>query len=133
MGTTQKAYLMAHLGNSQVTIVLTATPDLVEEGDRIFAEHAKWMAESHHREGDLALLSYNVVKGPELSNALDPSSTPTGNTTYVLAEVYQTQAGIDDHWRRGTQEWSEFGAFAEWATKCSATTLHGSPIVQSLW
>ena len=124
---------MTQLGKTQVTIAMTATPDLVEEGDRIFAEHAKWMAESHPKDGELALLSYNIVKGPELSNALDPSSAPTGNTTYVLAEVYETQAGLDDHWRMGTQEWSEFGAFAEWATKCSVTALHGSPIVQSLW
>ncbi len=124
---------MAQLGKSQVTITFTATPDLVAEGDRIFAAHAEWMARSHHRDGNLALLSYNVVKGPELSNALDPSSTPTGNTTYVLAEVYESQAGIDDHWRMGTQEWSEFGAFAAWANKCNVTALHGSPVVQSLW
>ena len=124
---------MAQLGKSQVTITFTATPDLVAEGDRIFAAHAEWMARSHHRDGNLALLSYNVVKGPELSNALDPSSTPTGNTTYVLAEVYESQAGIDDHWRMGTQEWSEFGDFAAWASKCNVTALHGSPVVQSLW
>ena len=124
---------MAQKGKTQVTMVFTATPDLVAEGDRIFASHAEWMSGSHHKDGNLALLSYNVVKGPELSNALDPSSAPTGNTTYVREEVYETQAGVDDHWRMGTQEWSEFSAFAAWASKCTVTALHGSPVVQSLW
>ncbi len=124
---------MAQKGKIQITIVMTAPPDLVAEGDRIFASHAEWMAQAHSKDGELALLSYNVVKGPELSNALDPSSAPTGNTTYVLAEVYETQAGVDNHWRMGTTEWSEFGAFAAWAGKCQVTALHGSQVVQSLW
>jgi len=49
---------------------------------------ASWMKQSHYREGDRALLAYNVVKGPELSNPLDPGSEPTGNTSFVLTEVY---------------------------------------------
>ena len=124
---------MAQTGKTQITIIMTASPDLVAEGDRIFAAHAEWMAQAHPKDGNLALLSYNVVKGPELSNALDPSSAPTGNTSFVLDEVYESQAGVDDHWRMGTTDWSEFGAFAAWASKCTVTALHGSPVVQSLW
>ncbi len=124
---------MSHQGKIQITIVFTAPPDLVADGDRFFESHAAWMAEGHHRDGDKALLSYNVVKGPELANALDPSSEPTGNTTYVLAEVYETQAGVDDHWQQAAGNWSDFGPFIEWAGKCQVTTLHGSPVVQSLW
>ena len=124
---------MAYEGNVQITIIFTATSDLVEEGDRIFRSHAAWMAESHYREGDKALLMYNIVKGPELSNPLDPSSEPTGNTSFVLTEVYQTQAGVEDHWKQGTTTWKEFPALAEWAPKCKVTTLHGSPVVHSLW
>ena len=124
---------MAQKGNIQLTIIFTATPDLVAEGDRIFGSHAAWMAESHHRDGELALLSYNVVKGPELSNPLDPSSTPTGNTSFVLTEVYATQAGMDDHWKQGVETWSNFGAFAEWAGKIQVAVLHGSPVIHSLW
>ncbi len=125
--------LMSHKGKVQITIIFTAAPDLVEEGDRIFKSHAKWMKESHYREGDKALLRYNVVKGPESSNPLDPSSEPTGNTTFVLAEVYETQAGVEDHWKRGAEDWNDFTAFVEWASKCKATTLHGSPVIHSLW
>ena len=124
---------MSHKGNVQITIVFTATPDLVEAGDQIFGRHAAWMAETHPRDGEKALLSYNIVKGPELSNPLDPSSEPTGNTTFVLTEVYQNQAGVEEHWKQGTTNWKDFGDFAAWATKCKVTTLHGSPIIQSLW
>ncbi len=125
--------LMSHKGKVQITIIFTATPDLVEEGDRIFKSHAKWMEESHYREGDKALLRYNVVKGPELSNPLDPSSEPTGNTTFVLAEVYESQAGVEDHWKRAPEGWAGFPAFGEWASKCKVTTLHGSTVIHSLW
>ena len=87
---------MSHKGKTQLTIVFTAPPDLVAEGDRIFASHAKWMRNTHSREGAKALLHYNVVKGPELSNPMDPSSKPTGNTSFVLTEVYETPAGVAD-------------------------------------
>lgn len=124
---------MSHIGKVQLTITFAATPDLVREGDRIFESHAKWMEESHYREGSKALLLYNIVKGPELSNPLDPSSEPTENTNFVLTEVYESQAGVEDHWKRGAESWTDFPAFGEWASKCTVTTLHSSPVIHSLW
>ena len=91
---------MSHQGKTQLTIVFTAPADLVAEGDRIFASHAKWMRNTHSREGEKALLHYNLVKGPELSNPMDPSSEPTGNTSFVLTEVYETPAGVAEHWKQ---------------------------------
>ena len=87
--------------------MFTATPDLVEEGDRIWRSHAAWMERTHDREGDKALLLYNLVKGPELEDQSDPSSKPSGNTTYVLTEVYETQAGVDDHWKQAAESWDD--------------------------
>jgi len=124
---------MSHKGKVQLTIIFTASPDLVEEGDRIFESPAKWMEGSHYREGDKALLRYNIVKGPELSNPLDPSSEPTGNTNFVLNEVYDSQAGVEDHWKQGAESWKDLPALAEWAGKCKVTALHGSPVILSLW
>ena len=124
---------MSHKGNIQLTVVFTATPDLVAEGDRIFNHHAGWMAESHHTDGDKALMSYNVSKCPERSNPLDPNSPPTENTNFVLMEVYKTQAGLDDHWKRGAENWSNFGAFVGWAGKCKVTSSHGAEVIHSLW
>ena len=104
---------MAYKGKSQITIVFTATPDLVGEGDRIFESHAKWIEETHSREGEKALLLYNIVKGPEQSNPMDPSSGPTGNTTFVLTEVYESEAGVEDHWRQAA-DWKDITATVDW-------------------
>src|SRR4051812_49978006 len=76
----------------------TVDPEDVAEGDRIFESHAAWMT-GHSREGDTALLSYKIAKGPELSNPVDPNSEPTGNTIFVLNEIYEAPAGVAEHWR----------------------------------
>ena len=68
------------------------------EWDRIFASHGEWM-KGHPRDGDTALLSYTISKGPELSNPLDPNSEPTGKTIYVLDEYYESPAGVARHWQ----------------------------------
>ena len=71
---------MAHKGKTQLMLLIIAPPDQAEEGDRLFRSHAPWMEATHHRDGDKALLSYNLSRTPELSNPMDPSSAPTGNT-----------------------------------------------------
>ena len=124
---------MSHEGKTQITFIFTAKPDQVAEGDRLFASHAEWMAKTHYRDGELALLRYNVVKGPELSNKFDPSSAPTGNTCFVLTEVYETPAGLDDHWQQGAATWQDFRSFVAWAGTVDVAVLHGSPVIHSLW
>lgn len=91
------------------------------------------MEKTHHRDGELALLRYNVVKGPELSNKLDPASEPTGNTCFVLTEVYEAPAGLEDHWKQGSASWQDFQAFVDWAGAVDTVVLHGSPVIHSLW
>lgn len=124
---------MSHEGKTLITMLFTATPDQVGEGDRLFESHAAWLTDTHHRDGDLALLSYNVAKGPELSNSLDPGSEPTENTTYCLSEVYETPAGLADHRNMGQATWSDFGAFVAWAGSVKFSVLHGSPVIHSAW
>ena len=36
---------MSHKGKTQISFIFTAPPDLVAEGDRIFASHAAWDGE----------------------------------------------------------------------------------------
>jgi hypothetical protein len=91
------------------------------------------MAKTHHRDGPKALLSYNFSKGPELENPLDPSSKETGNTRYVLDEIYESAAGIEDHWGQAQKSWNDFGAMVEMIASCNPQTLHAGPIAQSLW
>lgn len=124
---------MAHLGNTQLIAIISAPPDQASEGDRIFRSHKTWMAATHHREGDKALLGYDMSKAPELSNPMDPSSSPTGNTAFILNEIYETDAGVGDHFQQAEASWEDFGAFMEWMGKCTVTMVPAAPIFNSLW
>lgn len=111
----------------------TCPADQVAEGDRIFATHIDWMKKTHHREGEKALLSYDVSKTPELSDPFDPNSKPTGNTVFVLTEVYASAAGVDDHFKQSDESWKEFSDFKAWGAKCKQTKVRAAPIFNSLW
>ena len=124
---------MSTIGKTQVNIVFIAPPELVEEGDRLFASHAAWMERTHYKEGEKALLRYNIIKSPELQDPFDPNSSPTGNTIFVLDEMYETQAGLDDHWKQAAENWEDLGAILEWASKCKVITAHNGGAVQALW
>ena len=124
---------MATDGKSQLLITFVATPEQVGDIDRLAVSHAAWMAATHHREGSKALLSYSFSKGPELANSLDPGSTPTGNTRYVLNEIYESPDGIADHWQQAQASWGDFPAMVEMIASCSPQTLHGGEITASLW
>ena len=124
---------MAYNGKIQLTFIIIASPDQVEEGDRIFRSHAPWIESTHHRSGEKALLSYNVSKAPELSDPMDPSSAPTGNTSYVLSEVYETEAGVADHFQQAMDSWSDFPSFVAWLDNCTISGVAASPVINSLW
>src|SRR5687767_7187460 len=96
-------------------LVILWTVDSGDEGewDRIFASHGEWMT-GHPRQGDAALLSYTISKGPEHSNPLDRSSEPTGKTIYVLDEYYESSAGVARHWEDHSAE------NVEWPSRPSA-------------
>ena len=124
---------MAYTGKIQLTFIIVAPPDQVEEGDRLFRSHAPWMESTHHRDGDKALLSYNVSKAAELSNPLDPNSAPTGNTCYILSEIYETEAGVADHFEQAEASWQDFPALGKWLETCKVTAVPAAPIINSLW
>lgn len=124
---------MATKGKTQLLLTFVATPDKVPEIDRMIESHAQWMAKTHHRDGAKALLSYNFSKGPELENPLDPGSNSTGNTRYVLDEIYESPAGIEDHWSQAQESWGDFGALVDVIQGCDPRMLHRGDIVASLW
>jgi len=124
---------MAFHNKIQLIFVFVAPPGLVEEGDRIFKSHAPWMESTHHRTGDKALLTYNVSKAPELSNPMDPDSAPTGNTCFILSEIYETTAGVTDHFQQAMENWKDFPALKKWLEKCKVAGVAAAPIFNSLW
>jgi hypothetical protein len=124
---------MTYHDKIQLTIIIVAPPDQVAEGDRIFRSHGTWMEATHYRTGAKALLSYNVSKGQELSNPMDLKSAPTGNTYFVLTEIYETEAGVADHFEQTTASWKDFPAIVQWMEKCKVTFVPAASIINSLW
>jgi hypothetical protein len=123
---------MADVGKTNIVVMWTVGPGDVAEGDRIFESHVDWMT-GHPRDGDAALRSYSISKGPELSNPVDPDSDPTGNTIFVLSEVYETPAGVAEHWKQAAASWEDLPAFMDWSAKVDVGTLHSGTVVQGLW
>jgi hypothetical protein len=131
--TTPKGHGMSFMGKSHIIIMWTVGAEDVAEWDRIFASHGEWM-KGHPREGDAALLSYTISKGPELSNPLDPNSEPTGKTIYVLDEYYESPAGVPRHWQDAIDNWAEdLGAVVKASSRATVATLHSGTVVQALW
>ena len=124
---------MAYKGKAHITFIFKAKAEDVAEADRLFASHNNWMAKTHHRDGDKALLTYNVSKGNDLANTFDPTSAPSGKTVYVLDEIYESPAGIADHWQQAMSSWEDFPAFMAWAQRCEASAQHSGSVVNSLW
>jgi hypothetical protein len=124
---------MTYHNKIQITAIIIAPPDQVAEGDRIFKSHGPWMEATHYRTGEKALLSYNVSKSSELSNPMDPNSAPTGNTCFVLTEIYESKAGVLDHFKQGAENWGDYPALIKWTEKCKLTLVTGSSIFNSLW
>jgi hypothetical protein len=124
---------MAHEGKTRLTYVIVSPPDAVDEGDRIFASHATWMEATHHRSGPKALHTYDVSKSPELSNPFDPGSEPTGNTCFVLNEIYETDEGVSDHFQMAMDGWEDFPALVEWLGRCNVSGAPAGRIFNSLW
>lgn len=124
---------MARKNNIQFTMVFTVAPEQEAEGDRIFKSHAAWMERTHHRVGEKALLVYDLSKTMEMKDPMDPDSGPTGNIQYILSEVYETPAGLEDHWKQAGESWEDFGALQEWMGKGTFLLVNGAKIVHSLW
>jgi hypothetical protein len=122
---------MSDRGKTNIVVLWTVGPDDVAEGDRLFASHARFMT-GHPRDGDEALLSYKISKGPELSDPLDPNSEPSGNTIFVLHEIYESPAGVANHWKQAIENWPDLPAWMDWS-KGRATTLHQGAVTEALW
>jgi hypothetical protein len=123
---------MTYHDKIQLTLIIISPTDQAAEGDRIFKSHGAWMESTHYRTGEKALLSYNVSKATELSNPMDLNSAPTGNTCFVLTEIYESKAGVIDHFEQ-TMSWGDYPAIRKWMEKCKVTLVTGSSIFNSLW
>lgn len=119
------------MGKVKLTFTIVAPASLSQEGKSLFLSHAKWMKTTHHRTGNKALLSYDVSEMKELTNPTDLKSKPTGNVIYVLSEIYESEAGVEDHFAQ-TPSWQDWPAFDQWLKKCKVTKISSTKIFNSL-
>ena len=121
--------------NNEVRFMVSSicSADQVADGDRLYKSHIDWMKGTHHREGPNALISYDVSKAPELSDPFDLSSKPTGNTVFLLTEVYGSDAGVVDHFERAQASWTDFPAWKAWTAKCETTKVGAAKVFNTLW
>ena len=121
--------------NNEIRFMVTSICPAAQaaEGDRLYRSHIDWMKGTHHREGPKALLSYDVSKTPELSDPFDLASKPTGNTVFCLTEVYNTDAGVVDHFAQAKASWKDFSAWNAWTGKCKTTKVGAAKVFNSLW
>lgn len=95
-----------------------------DEADRFFEHHAEWMERTHPRDGEEALLQYTVSK----------NSDGEGNILILLAEVYKTKVGIDNHRKPHHGEPGLHEELVGLVEKCEATIgRNDSEVVHSLW
>jgi len=124
---------MSNLGKVMISMQVIAKPEQAEEGKRLFESHAKFMKETHYQEGEFKMISYDIAHGPEFIDPISSDLIPTGNTIFLMVEIYENEKGVEEHWRLGQTEWKDFGQMMEWLKKCNMTILHGSKVIQSLW
>ena len=112
-------------GKAQFFLALKCAAEHEAEGDRLFARHAQWMEQTHPREGDKALLQYTVSK------RLDGE----GNVLFLLAEVYETSAGVENHSRlaHGDEAASDLASLMALVEKSETIGFGASDVVHSLW
>ena len=79
-------------GKTQLTRIWVVKPEFVNNWNEITEAHTKWMAETHYKDGNKKLHFLNWSTAPEIKDDKE-----TGNTMFVLTEVYETSVGVDDH------------------------------------
>jgi len=87
-----------YAGKTQLTRMWVYKAEYAQRMEENIAVHTKWMQETHHREGDKALHFLNWSSAPEIKDGEE-----TGNITFVLTEVYETTAGVDDHFQQAQE------------------------------
>ena len=119
------------IGKTRLTFTFTVPAKSVALADKVFACHAGWMDKTHHHTGPMALLSYDVSKMAELTDPTNLQSKPTGKSIYVLNEVYESDAGVVDHFER-TPTWDCYDQFVALVKASKTTRVSTGKIFNSL-
>ena len=114
----------------QLQYIWIFRPELTDIAKRIAEDHTKWMNKTHSKDGDKALLMLNWSIGYEFKNG-----NKTGNMSLILTEIYETQAGIDDHFKQAQNNGATFrDDFSDFERKCeNLVKINSADIINSMW
>ncbi len=87
------------VGSVGFHIAFKVPNDSIQRMEVFLKTHQKFMRETHNVKGEVEplVLTYAVLKAPELNNPLDPNSGETGNTLYGITEIYNGPEGAAAH------------------------------------
>tara|TARA_B100000029_G_scaffold41104_1_gene38259 strand:+ start:243 stop:602 length:360 start_codon:yes stop_codon:yes gene_type:complete len=116
-------------GKTQLTRIWTIKSDDVEKMKENAKAHTDWMKETHYRDGDKKLHFLNWSIEEEKNDGI-----ATGNTFFVLTEVYETVAGVDDHMQQAQDSEFSFIPHGEVLQNPESLVIcdRGS-VIHSLW
>jgi len=97
--------------------------------------HQKFMRETHHVKGEVEplVLTYAVLKAPELNNPLDPNSGETGNTLYGITEIYNGPEGAAAHMELGQQRQQMFSELVALTNQYCISGILGAPVIGAMF
>ncbi len=115
-------------------IVFRVPNDDVARLEAFFETHQGFMRETHHVEGDQEplVLTYAVLRGPELNNPLDPESGDTGHTLFGITEIYRGPEGCQAHMELGQSREAMFSELMALADQYMISGLMGVPVEYSM-
>ena len=58
---------------------------------------------------------------------------PDRQHVFRLTEIYESKAGVADHFEQTNESWVDFPAMGKWMEKCKVTFVPAASIINSLW
>lgn len=89
-------------GDVTINISYTCPPEAEAEMEAFFAEHEKFMRETHTftdtgNDDKPRMTSFHIAKCKQLNDPMDPSKGDTGKTQYMMSESYMAPEGVAGH------------------------------------
>ena len=122
------------VGSVGFHIAFKVPNDSIQRMEVFLKTHQKFMRETHHLEGELEplVLTYAVLKAPELNNPLDPNSAETGNTLYGITEIYNGPEGAMAHMELGQQREQMFSELVALTNEYCISGILGAPVIGAM-
>lgn len=55
---------------------------------------------------------------------MDPNSDPTETTCFILDDIYESEAGVHDHFEQAMSSWPDFPALGAWIEEAVVEKVH---------